>query len=145
MSKVPPKQHPKPYGSALRLHVKAILFMRRHKHMTWAEIARQLEIDYGIAVHRSTVFRVYKRVRDRRDHFDPGTTPEVDRPAPRKTPITAFALKPSDQSKSKHTIKGGRVGRRISAEELLKPMPRGNTGPFAKWKEQHTQQKKKSE
>jgi hypothetical protein len=38
--------------------------------MTWDEIARQLQAEHGIVVHRSTVFRVYKRVRDGRDPFD---------------------------------------------------------------------------
>jgi hypothetical protein len=49
----------------LRGHIEAILSMRwRHKRMTYAEIARQLKAEHGIAVHRSTVFRVYKRAQN---------------------------------------------------------------------------------
>jgi hypothetical protein len=43
MGKTPPKQHPKPFRNAVRPYVEAILSMRRHKRMTWDEIARQLQ------------------------------------------------------------------------------------------------------
>src|SRR6266478_4498048 len=105
MPKAPPKQHPKPYRSPLRPHVEAILFMRRYRHMTWAEIARQLKAEHGIAVHRSTVFRVYKRAWDGRYPFDLGPTTGPATPAPRKTATTALAVEPSIQSKAKHTAK----------------------------------------
>jgi hypothetical protein len=141
MPKAPPKQHPKPYRSPLRRHVEAILSMRRHKRMTWAEIARQLKAEHGIAVHRSTVFRVYKRAQDGRDPFDLRATAELATPAARKAAITAQAAQSSNQSKPKHTAKEGYAKRGITAEELLKPIPRGNTGPFAKWEEQRTQRK----
>jgi hypothetical protein len=119
--------------------------MRRHEHMTWAEIAEQLKADHGIAVHRSTVFRVYKRARDGRYPFDLGVTAEPAAPAARKAAAMALAVQPSSQSKAKHSVKECCAKRGITAEELLKPIPGGNAGPFAKWKEQQTQQKKKME
>jgi hypothetical protein len=113
--------------------------------MTWAEIARQLKADHGIVVHRSTVFRVCKRARDGRDPFDLSATAQLATQAARKAPITALAVQPSNQSKAKHTAKECCAKSGITAEELLKPIPRGNAGPFAKWKEQQTQQEKKTE
>jgi hypothetical protein len=113
--------------------------------MTWAEIARQLKADHGIAVHRSTVFRVYKRARDSREPFDLRATAELAGPAPRKAALRAFAAEPSNQSKAKKISKKCCSKRGITAEELLKPIPRDNTGPFAKWKEQQAQQRKKKE
>ena len=145
MPKAPPKEHPKPYGSPLRLHVEAILSMRRHRHMTWAEIARQLKVEHGIAVHRSTVFRVYKRVRAGCEPFGLEATDRLATPARPKSPIIAFAVEPYNSSKQKDTSKQGYASCGITAEELLKPIPRRNAGPFAKWKEQQAQPRKKKE
>jgi hypothetical protein len=145
MPKAPPKQHPKPYRSPLRPHVEAILFLRRYKRMTWAEIARQLKTDHGIAVHRSTVFRVYKRAQAGCEPFGLEATARLATPARPKSPIIAFAAEPSNSSKLKNTGKEGYPKRRITAEELLMPIPRRNSGAFAKWQEQQTQQKKKNE
>jgi hypothetical protein len=144
MFKMPPKQHPKPYRSSVRPYVEAILSMRRHKHMTWTEIAQKLKAEHGVAVHRSTVFRVYKRMRDGRDPLHLGATAEPARPAPRKTAIAAFAAEASNQSVVKHTAKECCAKRGITAEELLKPIPKGNAGPFAKWQQQQRQHKKKT-
>src|ERR1700739_2619564 len=129
MPKAPPKQHPKPYRNPLRLHVEAILSMRRYKRMSWAEIARQLKAEHGIAVHRSTVFRVYKRARDGRAPFDLGATTELATPAARKAPEKALAVQPSIRNKVKHTAKECCGKRGITAEELLKPIPKANNGP----------------
>jgi hypothetical protein len=118
--------------------------MRRHKHMTWAEIAEQLKTEHGIVVHRSTVFRVYKRARDGRDPFNLRAIAELAAPASPKAPTTAFAAEPSNSSKAKHTAKECCARRGITAEQLLKTIPRGNAGPFSKWEEQQTQQKKKT-
>jgi hypothetical protein len=119
--------------------------MRRHKRMSWAEIARQLKAEHGVAVHRSTVFRVYKRARDGREPFGLGAAAERATRQSRKAAGPAFAAEPFNFSKQKNTARKGYAKPGITAEELLKPIPRRNAGPFAKWKEQQTQQKKKKE
>jgi hypothetical protein len=119
--------------------------MRRHKRMSWAEIARQLKAEHGVAVHRSTVFRVYKRARDGREPFGLGAAAERAARQPQKAAGPASAAEPSNISRQRNTAKKGYAKRGITAEELLKPIPRVNAGPFAKWKEQQTQQKKKTQ
>jgi hypothetical protein len=145
MPKAPPREHPKPFRSLVRQHIEAILSMRRHKRMSWAEIARQLKAEHGVAVHRSTVFRVYKRARDGREPFGLGAAAERAARQSQKAAVPASAAEPSNFSKQKNITDKGYANRGITAEELLKPLPRANTGPFAKWRKQQTQQGKKKE
>jgi hypothetical protein len=144
MPKAPPKEHPKPYRSLLRRHIEAILSMRRHKGMSWAAIARQLEAEHGIAVHRSTVFRVYKRAQAGCEPLGLEAPARLVSPARSKSPAIAFAAGSSNSSKPKNIVTQGYAKRGITAEELLKPIPKRNAGPFAKWQEQQRQQKKKT-
>jgi pyruvate/2-oxoglutarate dehydrogenase complex dihydrolipoamide acyltransferase (E2) component len=133
MPKAPPKEHPKPYRSPLRRHLQIILSMRRHKRMSWSEIARHLKTEHGIDVDRSTVFRIYKRARAGRDPFSPEAKPKA---AASKLAVMALAGEPASSAKGKHTRKACGVKRGITAEELLKPVSKVNAGPFAKWHEQ---------
>jgi hypothetical protein len=119
--------------------------MRRHKRMSWAEIARRLKAEHGVAVHRSTVFRVYKRARDGREPFSMGVAAERAARQSQKAAVPASAAEPSNFNKQNNTAKKSYAKPGITAEELLKPIPRANTGPFAKWKEQQTQQGKKTQ
>jgi hypothetical protein len=119
--------------------------MRRHKRMTWAEIAKKLKAEHGLAVHRSTVFRVYKRARSGREPFGLGSTAQLAAPAPLKSAIRALAAQPAKRSKAKHSAKECCAKRRITAEELLEPIPKGNDGPFAKWQEEQRQHKRKTQ
>jgi hypothetical protein len=140
MGRTPPKQHPKPFRSAVRPYVEAILSMRRHKRMTWDEIARQLQAEHGIVVHRSTVFRVYKRVRDGRDPFDTN-----EKPYPRsQASAEELAAACLNSTNLKHNKMPCCDKQRMTGEELLKPIAKHNSGPFAKWHEQHNQTREKT-
>jgi hypothetical protein len=119
--------------------------MRRHKRMTWAEIAQQLKAEHGIAVHRSTVFRVYKRAQAGCEPFGLEATVRLAMPARPKSLVISFGAESSNSSKPKNTSRRGYAKRGITAEELLQPIPKRNAGPFAKWKEQQTKEKKKTQ
>jgi pyruvate/2-oxoglutarate dehydrogenase complex dihydrolipoamide acyltransferase (E2) component len=112
--------------------------MRRHKRMSWSEIARRLKAEHGIDVDRSTVFRIYKRVRTGRDPFGPEAKPN---PAPSKSAVTAPAGEHTSRTERKHTPKACCARRGVTAEELLKPVTNRNAGPFAKWQEQQNARK----
>jgi DNA polymerase III delta prime subunit len=103
MPKAPPREHPKPFRSLVRRHIEAILSMRRHKRMSWAEIARRLKAEHGVAVHRSTFFRVYKRARDGREPFGLGAAAERAARQSQKAAVPASAAEPSLQQTKKHS------------------------------------------
>jgi hypothetical protein len=112
--------------------------MRRHKRMSWSEIARWLKAEHRIDVDRSTVFRIYKRAQAGRDPFSPEARPN---PAPSKSAVTAPAGEHTSRTERKHTPKACCARRRVTAEELLKPVTNRNAGPFAKWQEQQNARK----
>jgi hypothetical protein len=107
--------------------------------MSWSEIARHLKTEHGIEVNRSTVFRIYKRIRAGRDPFGLDARAST---VPSKSPVPALAAEPASNAIGEHIRKARGPKRGITAEELLKPVAKGNAGPFAKWQEQQAKQRR---
>ena len=79
--------------------------------MTWAAIAEELR-GFGVAMSPQAIGRFFKRSR-------------VSKLPLGLEQASALGVNPPDRPK------------RITAAGLLNPLPKANSGPFAKWEEQH--------
>ncbi|MBV8176368.1 MAG: hypothetical protein JO151_17645 [Verrucomicrobia bacterium] len=108
-----PTPHPKPWQSQLWPHVELIR-RRRLARVTWAAIAEELR-GFGVAMSPQAIGRFFKRSRASKL---PLGLEQAD--VPQVNPLERSTDRP----------------KRITAAELLKPLPKEN-GLFAKWYEQH--------
>jgi hypothetical protein len=109
-----PIPHPKPFQSQLWPHLDLIRKLRLSRR-SWPEIAAELST-VGIRMNPWAIRRFFKRAQGRKLPLGFGA---VATPAPVATPPAQPAVRKSPR-----------------AEDLLKPIPNHERGPFSKWYQQ---------